>query len=225
MPTEQLPSQKELEEALRESPRYFVEAVHEYYQRILMQYIKKHSWGVLDSHELRDAYQETMMAIWERVQKPDFDPDRPLRMVYRIARNIAVTMRRKKMRCKVNADQEVVANAVAGDLTGTTVGLEWRLLSSDERRDFQQTVQEVIASLPPRQRMAAQAFAEVYQELREKDKYRPLAAAMSAISGKTEDVATAKSAWRFARERIQDELARRGFGFMKGISNDGSQWR
>jgi hypothetical protein len=61
--------------------------------------------------------------------------------------------------------------------------------------------------------------------LREKEKYRPLAAAMSAISGKTEDVATAKSAWRVAREKIQDELARRGFGFMKGISNDGSQRR
>ncbi len=225
MPTEQLPSQGELEKALRDSPRYFFEVIDEYYRRILMQYIKKHSWGVLDTHELLDAYQEVMTALWERIQKSDFDPDRPMRIVYRIARNIAVSMRRRKMRCPVNINQDAVVNAIASDLVNTTTGLEWRLLSPEERREFQQAVEEIIGKLPPRQRLAAQAFAETYEELREKDMYRPLAAAMSAISGKMEDVATAKSAWRFAREKIQEELARRGFGFMKGSANDESQWR
>lgn len=225
MPTEQLPTEEELEELLRDDPRCFIEALHEYFARSLVSYIKRKSWGVLDPHELKDAYQETMLAVWRRLQEPGVDPHRPLRLVQAIARNIAVTMRRRKFGRRVRPNQEAVVNAVAADLAGTTIGLEWRLLLPEERREFQQAVEEIIASLPERQRMAAQAFAETYEELRERDKYRPLAAAMSAISGKTEDVATAKSAWRFARETIQDKLAQRGFGFMKGRTDDGSHWR
>jgi len=216
MPTEQLPTQEEMEYLLRDDPRDFIAALHEYFTKVLARYIKRWSWGVLDPHELADACQETLLGIWERVQEPGFDPECPLRMVYGIARNIAVTMRRRKLGRRVRANQEAVVNAVAADLSGTTVGLEWRLLLPEERREFQQAVEEIIACLPERQRMAAQAFAETYEELRERDKYRLLAAAMSAISGKMEDVATVKSAWRFARETIQEKLAQRGFGFMKG---------
>jgi RNA polymerase sigma factor (sigma-70 family) len=225
MPNEELPSEGELESLLREDPACFLEAVHEYYRRLLFSYIKRCSWGMLDAHELRDVYQETMLAMWQCVQKPGFDPERPLRLLYRIARNKAVTVRRRKMGRRSAPDQDAVVQAVARDLEGTRVGLGWRLLLPEERREFRQAVAEILLSLPERQRLAAQAFAQTYEELRERNKYRPLAAAMEAISGRPEDVAAAKSAWRFAREKIQEELARRGFGFMKGMTDGGSQWR
>lgn len=215
MTTEQLPTEGELQALLESDPVCFIEAIDSYYRKILGRYINRRSYGVLDPEELADAYQETMAGVWAKVQAPEFDPHEPLRMVYAIARNVAVTLRRKKLGRLVAADQEAVAAAVADDIAGTNVGMEWRLQTPTERREFQEAVVEIIARLPPRQQMAAVAFVETFSELRAKNTAAPLAAAMSKLSGKKESAAGAMSAWRFAREKLREELARRGFGFLR----------
>jgi DNA-directed RNA polymerase specialized sigma24 family protein len=215
MTTEQLPCQGELESLLATDPVCFIKALDLHYRKILARYIERWTCGVLDPEELKDAYQEMMAAVWKRVQQPGFDQHSPLRMVYTIARNVAVTMRRRRLRQPFCADYEAVAQAVGEDLTGTQAGLEWRLLSADERREFQDAVADIIARLPPRQQMAAMAFVEIYEELLVKNTSVPLAAAMSRLSGKNEDVAAAMSAWRFAREKIREDLLQKGYGFLR----------
>jgi len=56
---------------------------------------------------------------------------------------------------------------------------------------------------------------EMYEELLVKNTSVPLAAAMSRLSGKNEDVAAAMSAWRFAREKIREDLLQKGYGFLR----------
>jgi hypothetical protein len=55
----------------------------------------------------------------------------------------------------------------------------------------------------------------MFDELRAKNTAAPLASAMSKLSGKREDAAAAMSAWRFAREKIREELVRRDYGFLR----------
>ena len=166
MDTERLPDQGRMEALAADDPLRFMTALDMYYRKILSRYIERWTCGILDPEELKDAYQETMAGVWERVQQPSFDPHTPLRMVYAIARNVAVTMRRRRLGRPFRVDYEAVARAVGEDLTGTEAGSRWRLLSSVERREFQDAVADIIAGLPPRQRMAALAFVETYEELR-----------------------------------------------------------
>ena len=215
MATESLPGQGESEALLAGNPVRFMAALDLHYRKILSRCIERWTCGILDPEELKDAYQETMAAVWERVQQPGFDPHAPLRMVYTIARNVAVTMRRRKLGRPFRVDHEAVVRAVDEDLTGTQAEWGWRLLSPDERREFQDAVADIIARLPPRQRMAALAFVETYEESRAKNTSVPLAAAMSKLSGRKEDAAAAMSAWRFAREKIRKDLFLRGYGFLR----------
>ncbi|MGO9112587.1 MAG: RNA polymerase sigma factor [Thermoguttaceae bacterium] len=210
MTMDQLPGQGELEILLASDPAGFIAALDLHYRKILSRYIERWTFGTLDREELKDAYQETMVAVWTRVRQPGFVPHAPLRMVYAIARNVAVTMRRRRLGRPFRVDYEAVAHAAGRDLSGTQAGLRWQLLSPDERREFQDAVADIIARLPPRQRMAALAFVETYEELRAKNTSSPLVAAMSALSGKKEDATAAMSAWRFARQKIRDELTQKG---------------
>jgi hypothetical protein len=72
-----------------------------------------------------------------------------------------------------------------------------------------------IATLPERQRIVAQCFIDNFEDFRERDTYRPLADAVSAITGTTESVAAVKNVWRYAREKIIVELQRRGYTYMR----------
>jgi DNA-directed RNA polymerase specialized sigma24 family protein len=215
MTTDELPGQRELEALLRSDPASFIAALDRYYRKILARYIERWTCGALDPEELKDAYQETMAGVWTKVRQPGFTSHAPLRMVYAIARNVAVTMRRRRLRRPFRVDHEAVAHAAGRDLSGTRAGSRWRLLSRGERREFRDAVTEIIARLPPRQRMAALAFVDIYQELRARNTASPLVAAMSALSGKREDATAAISAWRFARQRIRDELAQIGYGLFE----------
>jgi hypothetical protein len=71
-----------------------------------------------------------------------------------------------------------------------------------------------IATLPERQRIVAQCFIDNFEDFRLRDTYRPLAEAVGAITGVTENVAAVKSVWRQAREKIIAELQRRGYTYI-----------
>ena len=158
MATEQLPGQGELEALLARDPVWFMEALDLSYRKILARYIERWTCGMLDPEELKDAYQETMVALWERVQQPGFDPRCAATNGVYDCEECGRHDGRQRLRKPLRVDHEAVAQAVGEDLTGTQAGLEWRLLSPDERREFQDAVADIIARLPPRQQMAALAF-------------------------------------------------------------------
>src|SRR5690606_2522700 len=95
--TANLPDEQELGEALQDDPEFFMRSLWEYYHKPLIACIGKNSFDMLTAEELADCLQDVMLAVWETVRKPDFDPYRPLRMVFRIARNKAIDYRRRKM--------------------------------------------------------------------------------------------------------------------------------
>jgi hypothetical protein len=71
-----------------------------------------------------------------------------------------------------------------------------------------------VATLPERQRIVAQCFIDNFEMFRPRGVYKPLAEAVSAITGITESVADVKNDWRYAREKITAHLQGLGYDFL-----------
>jgi DNA-directed RNA polymerase specialized sigma24 family protein len=168
----------------------------------------------VDFDTVLEIYQETLIGVHQCASQPGFNPDHPMKIVRRVARCRAIDQRR---RCghRPNTNEDAILGVVAADLRGSDLGLQWRLhMGPAERNEFWRMLPEIIAILPPRQRLVAECFVNHYEEFRERDVAKPLADAVSAVTGKTESVAAVMSAWRFARERIAEELCLRGYTFI-----------
>ena len=220
MKIQELPTDEELADILRDDAEQFVQALWQCYAHKIMAYLGKVSWDILDEHELADVFQETMRAVWQRVDQDDFDADRPLRMVFRIARNKGIDARRQKMgRRKLDRpliNESEITDLVIADMAGSELALAAKLQSAEERRRFEKTLPELVAELPPRQRAAATAFVECYADIRQGEKWEQLAAAMSKLIGEPVTVAAATSALRAALAKLRTMLLERGFEFVGG---------
>lgn len=218
MTVEHFLSDEELDEYLREDPALFVEAVFESRRRHLMRYIKRVSWGSLSPHELADVFQDTMKGLWECVSRPGIDPTGSMRIVYRIARNRAISARWKKSRLSSHSEsnQELVESHALADLDGTSFRIRWKFADPLEKAELDRALVKILPTLPDRQRVVAQLFFEMYEELRERGKYPPLAEAVSKITGQSESVVAVKSALQAAMEKIRLELERRGHPLVTG---------
>lgn len=210
-------SEEELAELLPDDPGTFVTFLDSDYGGKLMACIGRASLDVLDESELARAYQETLIAVWTTVQKPGFEPNRPLRIVFAIAKNKALdALRRKFGRTKRRVlNESDVTNLVISDLEGTNLGIDWKYAGEEEKRRLHEVLPEIIETLSPRQRAAAAAFYACFEQVRPNDKYRPIVEAMSAITGQAETVAAAKSALTAAFAKIRAELVRRGISFVE----------
>jgi len=207
-------TEADLESALCDDPDFAIELLHAEYQGQIIRYIKRVTWGLLAPDELMVAYQETMLALIEKVRQPGFDPSRPLRIVYTIAGNKGTDLLRgRKHRMNTNEDGFLVA--VAADLKNTDLGFEWRLNTGPaEVKEFREILLEIIQTLPLRQRLVARCFVDNFEDFRERNTSKPLAEAVSAVTGNAESVAAVRSDWRFAREKIAAALVRRGYPFI-----------
>lgn len=206
----------ELEYYLREDPDYALRHLYENYRLEITQHIKWVTWGMLRPEELKDAFQETMLALVQKVREPGFDPSRPLRMVKAIARNKALDILRERRRHRVNTNHDAILDALAENLQGSDVAFGHGLLSPSGKVEFWDAVVAIVLTLPERQRVVARAFIDNFEDFGARDTYRPLADAVSAITGQMEDVVAVKSAWREAREKIRAGLVERGYGFIDG---------
>jgi RNA polymerase sigma factor (sigma-70 family) len=207
-------TEADVESALRDDPDFAIELLHAEYQGLIIRYIKRESWSEFGPDELMVAYQETMLALIEKVREPGFDPSRPLRMLYGIARNKAKDLLRERGH-RMNTNEDGYLGAAAADLKNTDLGFEWRLnIGPAEANEFREIVLEIIQTLPPRQRLVARCFVDNYEDFRERNTSKPLAEAVSAVTGKAESVAAVRSDWRFAREKIAAALVRRGYPFI-----------
>lgn len=205
----------ELEEQFRLDPEFAIELLHEECQEHIARYLKRVTRGLLGAEDLADLYQETMIAVVETTRKAGFDPHKPWRIIWTIAKRKGIDALRRRRVILERKNQDEMITAVAADLRGTSVGAKWTDMSRADKGRFAKALVEIVASLPERQRIVAIAFVSNFEDFSEREIYQPLAKAVSAITGQREGVAAVKSAWRFARERIREELVRRGFEFVK----------
>jgi DNA-directed RNA polymerase specialized sigma24 family protein len=208
-------SETDLDEAFEEGAEFGIRYLDSEYRERVLRHIKWVGRGFLDYHDQLDVYQETLIAMHARAQRPGFDPCRSLRMVFAIGRNKAIDLLRERGH-RINLDEDVILDIVAADTKGSDLLLQWRLhIFPIEQRELREILLEFIATLPLRQRIVAQCFIDNYEDFRQRDTYRPLADAVGAITGITESVAAVKNDWRYAREKIIEELHRRGYTYIK----------
>ena len=109
------------------------------------------------------------------VRNPDFEWREPLRIVYDIAKKKAVNaLRRRRFRPKQDVDGAI--ERIAKDLAGTKIGLEWRLQTQAEWKEFCGVLHEAIgAALTDKQAIVAHCYVDNYEDFGEREIYAPLA--------------------------------------------------
>jgi DNA-directed RNA polymerase specialized sigma24 family protein len=205
-----------LQDQLRADPERAVVYLHEQFGLQIARYLKRVTWSLLDAEDLKDAYQETLKGVLEKVRTPGFDPGRPLRLVYAIARRKGCDGLRRRGHRIPTADEDALRQ-IAAPPGSTDLGFTARqTLGPAEAREFREVLHKIIEALPTRQRLVARVFVDHFEEFRARDTYQPLAEAVSAITGEPENVLAVKSAWRAARATIASELIHRGFPLPEG---------
>lgn len=210
-------SEEDLASLLPADPESFIEFLVEDYGGKIVAFIGKTSYDMLDTAEVEDVLQETLIAVWEKVSEPQFVPQGVLRMVFTIARNKAIDAYRKKGRLgkKVVVNSEIT-DLVIADMQGSDLSLAWKFADEGEKHRLPEVLPAIVAGLPSQQKAAVLAFKECFMEIRAKDKYRLVAEAMSRITGTAETVAAAKSALRAGLQKVKGELIRMGISFVEG---------
>jgi DNA-directed RNA polymerase specialized sigma24 family protein len=209
-------TEDDLDSAFRAGSEFGVQYLHEEYQELILRHIVRAGRGFLNQEERMIVYHDTIVGVIERTKDPSFDPCRSLRMVYVIARNKAVDFLRTRKKHRINVDYDAILDAVAIDTKDTDLGHGWRLhVGSGEARELREILLRFVPTLPERQRIVAQCFVDNFQMFRPRAIYKPLADAVSAVTGFTESVADVKNDWRYAREKIIAHLQRLGYDFFK----------
>jgi DNA-directed RNA polymerase specialized sigma24 family protein len=209
-------SEEDLASLLPGAPETFIDFLVEDYGEKLVACIGQTSYDMLDTAEVEDVLQETLIEVWEKVNDPAFVPERPLRMVFTIAKTNSIDAYRRKCRFKrrICVDSELT-DLVIADMQGSDLSLAWKYADESDKQRLPQLLPGILTGLPPRQKLAVLALKECLGEIRAKNKYKPIADAMSRLSGKPEDVAAVKSALRAGLAKIKSELVRLGIKFVE----------
>jgi hypothetical protein len=64
-----------------------LDRLHRQFGPSILGYLKRVTLGLLPPGALFDAYQNTLVALLERVQQPDYDPKEPGRLICAVARH------------------------------------------------------------------------------------------------------------------------------------------
>jgi RNA polymerase sigma factor (sigma-70 family) len=209
-------SEADLDEAFEAGPEFGTRYLNSEFREWVFRYIKRCGRGFFNYQDFEDVFQLTLFAIHKRATEPDFCPCRTLRMVLTIARNKSIDLLRTRGH-KIKVDEDAILEAVAADTKGSEILLRWQLhVSHTEARELREILIEFIATLPERQRIVAQCFIDNFEEFRKRKTYQPLAEAVSAVTGFMECVADVKNDWRYAREKMIEELQRCGYTKITG---------
>lgn len=203
-------SDQELEELFRGSDKVFAVTMFNAYRRENMWRYILCVVPYLTDEQVHNAYQQSLFEFIACVQKPDFDPVAPERLFKRIARFRAIDEARKTGGQKPLELGDLI-EVLAEDLRNTKMGFEWKMVQQQDWPKFRKALDEAVAELPEKQKVAACGVFEVYDVMREEGNARPLAEWIRRVTG--EDITTAKAAdrWRAAKEKIEDNLTRAGF--------------
>ncbi|MCI0331942.1 MAG: hypothetical protein L0228_01795 [Planctomycetes bacterium] len=211
-------TEDELEEVFQDDPEFGLKVLYTDFRDPIARYIKSKLWGLpsgIRAEEIKDVFQETMLALVPFVRNPDFDWHEPLRIVYDIAKKKAIdALRRRKFRPKQDVDGAI--DRIAKDLAGTKIGLEWRLQTKTEWREFSAALHAAIDTvLTEKQAIVARCYVDHYEDFGEREIYAPLARLVGEITGEDENAVTIKKLWHEAKKRLVRELTRKGFNFLE----------
>lgn len=205
-------TEDELEELLREDPKFAVAMIDSDYRENIWRYIRSRC-RYFDDDDVHDVYVSTLKDFIRCVQKPDFDPKAPLKLIFHIAKLRARDRRRAK-----NASAEPTFDAliefIVEDMKDTTTRLNWQLMKSDWP-EFRTTLENLIDQLPDKQRDAMNAFVETYWEIRTQGSMRRLAEHIRQQYGYDCTASQAADNVRAAIETLEPKLRRAGFNLLR----------
>jgi RNA polymerase sigma factor (sigma-70 family) len=191
-----------------------IERLHEQHAVRLGQYIKWVTCGLLQPQDLADVYQETLLALLEKVRKPSFRLRRHpadlalLSLAYKIAHHKGINVLRRRQQGRIQG--AAILPGLPADSRESDFGFAVKQrLGPAEAREFRRVLFDILQTLPERQRLVARVFMEHYEDFRQRDTYQQLAQKVSEVTGRPESEAAVKSAWRAARDKIRAELRRR----------------
>ena len=218
MTTTNTTSEEDLEAAFLDDPEFGLRLLCADFGEVIARYISSRLWSVPRSKralDVKEAYQETMLALAHLVRKPDQDWRKPLKLAMGIAFKKSADVVRKRVRYKAKQDVDGALDRIAGDLAGTKIGLEWKLQSKIEWDEFYTALMTAVGSvLTDKQAKVARCYIDNYEDFGEREIYAPLSRLVSEITGNDENAMTIKKQWLDAKERLVDELVRKGFKFL-----------
>lgn len=211
-------TEQELEEAFLEDPEFGLRVLYADFRDVIARYISSRLWGIptaMRAEDVKDAFQETMLALAAKVKAGDTDWQKPMALVFRIASfKAADVIRARRLRHK--QDVEGAIDQIAKDLAGTQIGLEWRSQSKVEWKEFQTVLLQAVSKvLTEKQAIVARCYIDNYEDFGERAIYAPLARLVGETTGNDENAMTIKKQWLEAKERLVTELARKGFKFLE----------
>lgn len=211
-------TEQELEEAFLEDPEFGLRVLYADFRDVIARYISSRLWGIpaaMRAEDVKDAFQETMLALAAKVKAGGTDWHKPMALVFRIASfKAADVIRARRLRHKQDVDGAI--DQIAKDLAGTQIGLEWRLQSKVEWKEFQTVLLQAVSTvLTEKQAIVARCYIDNYEDFGEREIYAPLARLVGEITGNDENAMTIKKQWLEAKERLVTELARKGFKFLE----------
>jgi DNA-directed RNA polymerase specialized sigma24 family protein len=171
-------TEQELEEAFQDDPEFGLALLHSDFRDQIARYIKSKLWGLpcgILREEIRDVYQETMLALIPIIRTPDFDWKDPMRIVYDIAQKKSIDhLRRRKYRPKQDVDGAI--EQIANDLSGTILGVTWKYLGKQAWQEFRDALLVAVTTvLTPKQAIVARCYVDHFEEFGEREIYAPLA--------------------------------------------------
>lgn len=206
-------SEQELEKAFRESPLRGLQFLEGHFRKNIFAYIKS-LCPLMGPSDLLEVYQDTMRRLVKKVRQPDFSPERPMRLVQDIARKTAIDARRKH-KLPTIGDARDVAELLGGDLSGTKVAMEWRLILKEDMPKVRKAIDEAIESLPTKQKVTAIAMMQVYEQIHDDRSYLPLKEKVQELTGEELSTTQAYDNWRQARKTIAARLRQAGFNLLE----------
>lgn len=205
-------TEDELEELLRTDPKFAVAMIDADYRENIWRYIRSRC-RYFDDDDVHDVYVSTLRDFIRCVQKPDFDPRAPLKLIFHVAKLRARDRRRAK-RASAEPRFDALLDYIVEDMKDTTTRLNWRLMKSDWP-EFRTTLENLIDQLPDKQRDAMNAFVETYWEIRTQGSMRRLAEHIRQQYGYDCTASQAADNVRAAIEALEPKLRRAGFNLLR----------
>jgi hypothetical protein len=205
-------TEDDLAELFKDDKKFAVQMLDSEYREHMWRYIKSRC-RYFSEEDIHDVYVQSLREFIRCVQKPNFDPHKPLRLLQHIIGLRAIDRARKKKGSRIRNLGDLV-DVLARNLKDTTVDLERRMILREEWPRFRRALDKTVDDLPPKQLTTALAYLEVYEVVQEENSYRALAERIRAMTGGDCTTAQAYDNWRAARKTIEAKLRREKFNLL-----------
>jgi hypothetical protein len=200
-----------------ELERLFQASDHIFAVQMLDAYRREHMWRYIKSiyrsfkeEDLHDIYVKALEEFIECVKKPDFNPKAPIRLLKHISHKRAIDRMRSKYRARSITASDLI-EPLAVDLKDSRAQMQWRLMFDEQKASFRRALDRAVDNLAPKQRTAAVAMLEVYDEIRSDESPKALAARIREMTGEDCTASQAADRWEAALENLRSAMTRAGF--------------